>query len=100
MSIVKFKDVNKLEFDRSEVKYIARFSNLDKKYIFKREWINGNIFNSVFKEYIIEIKMNDNTSKYFKIKTDEKEITETTINDIKKELKKDNFEFCIKYFNN
>lgn len=86
-----------LNFDRADIKYVARIANFDKKYIFAREFING--FNLTLGGYkaIIELCNKNGNKEVYLIDTKEKTVTLTTMENLKK-IKNKDMDFFHEYF--
>jgi len=89
---------NKASFKRNGVKFIAKLTNLDARYVFKREFING-FSKELYGNCILEVAFTDNDDrKYFAIDPWQDRVEEVDYERIKKDAKADPAEFCKKYF--
>lgn len=78
---------NTVEFKRNGVKYVAKISNLDKKYVFKRDFINGFSFDTHSNTFILEFAFTDGTKKHFIIDSKKETVTEVSYEELKKQAK-------------
>jgi len=82
-----------------DIKYIARLTNYNKKYVFTRNFIHGTRVILHKQDNVIEVGMVDKKAeiKYFIIDTKDKTIQEVSYVDIKNMIEADKAGFAIKY---
>ncbi|THB82091.1 hypothetical protein E1N66_22825 [Pantoea allii] len=82
-----------------DVKYVARLTNYDNKYMFTREFINGKRLIPNKRLMVIEIGMVDKKAekKYFMLDTKDKTIEELNYKEIKDMVKADRAGFAVNY---
>ena len=84
-------------FKRNGVKYVAKFTNIDKKYGFKRDFVNGFEVPAYDNKFILEICTTDNVKTHYIIDSKLKTFTEVKYDEIKK-MSKNVIEFYEEYF--
>lgn len=88
----------KVEFNRKGIKYISKFTNLDKKFIFAREFISGFKMDTHSDKFILEVCTTEAKKSWYVVDMEAKTVTEVKYDDLKKEKNVDPSEFCAKYF--
>lgn len=89
---------NILKMKRNGIKYIALLKNLDKKFVFKREFVNGFEMKTHGNILLLEVCTIDGNKTYQVIDSAKGTIKEAKYKDLVAEKNKDASEFCFKYF--
>jgi len=99
MITINFKERNIVLAKESNVKYIAKISNFDRKFVFGREFVNGDSIITHDNELILEAAPKDkkDAKKYYIVDTKIKTVKEATYEEVKK-MAVDKEAFATRFF--